>query len=106
MDIYNELDYKVLEISETDSILKEPHIALNQNFKKIITKASRVRKMSSAEYANFLGFKGYLTERDTNRDSKIINFFGRTYNRWTCIFKVHHQKISGFAITPHVAECH
>ncbi len=30
--------------------------------------------MSSAEYANFLGFKGYLTERDTNRDSKIINF--------------------------------
>ena len=74
MDIYNELDYKVLEISETDSILKEPHIALNQISKKLFTKASRVRKMSSAEYANFLGFKGYLTERDTNRDSKIINF--------------------------------
>ena len=74
MDIYNELDYKVLEISETDSILKEPHIALTQISKKLFTKASRVRKMSSAEYANFLGFKGYLTERDTNRDSKIINF--------------------------------
>jgi hypothetical protein len=28
--------------------------------KKLFTKASRVRKMSSAEYANFLGFKGYL----------------------------------------------
>lgn len=43
--------------------------------------------MSSAEYANFLGFKGYLTERDTNRDSKIINFLEEHIIRWTGIFK-------------------
>ncbi len=36
MDIYNELDYKVLEISETDSILKRTAHCVKSNFKKII----------------------------------------------------------------------
>lgn len=31
--------------------------------------------MKGKEYANFLGFEKYLTEKDTNRDSRIVNFF-------------------------------
>lgn len=74
MNKYNELDYEVLKFSERDSILKKKCILLNDMSKQIFNKAARKRRMNGREYANFLGFEKYLTEKDTNRDSRIVNF--------------------------------
>lgn len=74
MNLYNSLDYEVLEKSSIDSVLKKKCIFLNNDAKTIFNKAARKRKMNRKEYANFLGFEKPLTEKDTNRDSKIITF--------------------------------
>lgn len=74
MNLYNEFDYEVLKCSERDSILKKECIFLNDTSKVMFDKAARKRKMKGKEYANFLGFEKYLTEKDTNRDSRIIKF--------------------------------
>lgn len=74
MNLYNSLDYEVLEKGTIDSVLKKKCIFLNNDAKAVFNKAARKRKMNGKEYANFLGFEKPLTEKDTNRDSNIINF--------------------------------
>ncbi len=74
MNIYNEMDYEVLKCSERDSILKKECILLNEASKPIFRKAAQKRKMKGKEYAQFLGFERCLTEKDANRDSRIIKF--------------------------------
>lgn len=74
MDKYSSLDYKFLAQSEVDSVLKQPYLVINAETKLIFEQASRGRKLKKQEYAKFLGFHGYLTDKDTNRDSKIISF--------------------------------
>lgn len=74
MNKYNEYDYEVLKCSERDSVLKKECILLNNISKSIFDRAARKRRMKGKEYANFLGFERYLTERDINRDSRIVNF--------------------------------
>lgn len=74
MNTYNEFDYEVLKHSGRDSVLKKESILLNDTSKMLFDKAARKRKMKGKEYAKFLGFEKYLTEKDTNRDSRIIKF--------------------------------
>ena len=74
MNIYNSLDYKVVDMGIIDSVLKKECIYLDDGAKIMFDKAARKRKMKGKEYANFLGFENYLTEKNTNRDSNIINF--------------------------------
>ena len=74
MNLYNELDYEVLKRGVEDSVLKKPCIFLDSDSKKIFDKAAKKRGIKGLEYANFLGFEKHLTEKDTNRDSRIKQY--------------------------------
>ena len=73
MNCYCTEDFEILEDIEIVNKLKKPYIkVLNQT---LFRKASKKHNMDGEQYSKFLGYEGHLTIKDTNIDSRFIEFF-------------------------------
>lgn len=73
MDQFFTEDYDFLEEMEIVNRLKQPVIKVTNP--KLFAKVKRIHAMNGTEYANLLGYSGYVTDKDVNIDSRFIEFF-------------------------------
>lgn len=73
MNSYFLEDYQLLEEIQVVNRLKKPYIKVNNS--SLFTKSKNKHQLSGNEYAKFLGYEGYITERDVNIDRRFIEFF-------------------------------
>lgn len=73
MDTYFPEDYDVLNEIYIVNRLKKPYIKINNT--KLLNKACKKHAMTHDEYAQFLGYSGYLSKKDINIDHRFIEFF-------------------------------
>lgn len=67
-------DIQLLENVVTVQKLKKPQIFLDKQTNELYKKGAKKHNKSLNEYATFLGFDGYVTEKDKNIDNRIINY--------------------------------
>lgn len=73
MNSYFLEDYQLLEEIQVVNRLKKPYIKVNNV--SLFNKSKKKHQLSSDEYAQFLGYEGYITEKDVNIDRRFIEFF-------------------------------
>jgi predicted HNH restriction endonuclease/transcriptional regulator with XRE-family HTH domain len=73
MDVYFTEDYDVLEDAQTVNRLLKPCLKITDT--KLFYKACKLHKLTNEDYAHFLGYEGYVTDRDKNIDRRFIEFF-------------------------------
>lgn len=73
MDTYFSEDYDVLNEIYIVNRLKKPYIKIDNI--KLYDKACKKHAMNHDEYAQFLGYNGYLAKREINIDRRFIEFF-------------------------------
>lgn len=75
MDYFCPEDIELLENAEIVNIMKKAQIFLNKEKMEIAKKGASKHNIDDiTDYSKFLGFFGYVTEKEKNTDKKIIEF--------------------------------